>query len=83
VDGIVALRKALLREPEIFVSTLTEKLMIFALGRGLGAHDMPSLRAIVRDSAKQSYSFSSLIMGIVKSTPFQKRIVPAPNAGVD
>jgi hypothetical protein len=75
VDGVVSLRKALLRQPDLFVGTLTEKLMIFALGRGLAYSDMPSVRAIVRDSARQNYRFSSLILGIVKSTPFQKRIV--------
>jgi mono/diheme cytochrome c family protein len=74
VDGVVTLRKALLRQPELFVGTLTEKLMIFALGRGLSYYDMPSVRAIVRDSSRQDYRFSSLIMGIVKSIPFQKRI---------
>jgi hypothetical protein len=77
VDGVVTLRKALVRQPELFVGTLTEKLLIFALGRGLGYYDMPSVRAIVRDSARQDYRFSSLILGIVKSTPFQKRIVAA------
>ena len=77
VDGVVTLRKALMRQPELFVGTLTEKLMIFALGRGLGYYDMPAVRAIVRDSARQNYRFSSLILGIVKSTPFQKRIVEA------
>jgi hypothetical protein len=75
VDGVVTLRKAMLRQPEIFVGTLTEKLMIFALGRGLAFYDMPTVRAIVRDSARQDYRFSSLILGIVKSTPFQKRNV--------
>jgi hypothetical protein len=74
VDGVVALRKALVRQPDIFVSTLTEKLLIYAMGRGLGYYDMPSVRSIVRDSAKQNYRMSSLILGIVKSTPFQKRI---------
>jgi mono/diheme cytochrome c family protein len=74
VDGVVALRKALVREPDIFVSTLTEKLMIYALGRGVGYYDMPSVRSIVRDAAKQNYRFSSLILGIVKSTPFQLRV---------
>ena len=77
VDGVITLRKALLRQPELFVGTLTEKLLIFALGRGLGYYDMPSVRAIVRDAARQDYRFSSLILGVVKSTPFQKRIVAA------
>jgi len=80
VDGVVTLRKALMRQPELFVGTLTEKLMIFALGRGLAYYDMPAVRAIVRDSASQNYRFSSLILGIVKSTPFQKRIVAVDDA---
>jgi len=70
----------LMRQPELFVGTLTEKLMIFALGRGLAYYDMPAVRAIVRDSAGQNYRFSSLILGIVKSTPFQKRIVAVDDA---
>jgi len=76
VDGVVALRNALLRDPELFVGTVTEKLLIFALGRGLGHYDMPAVRSIVRESARQNYRFSSLIMGIVRSTAFQKRIKP-------
>jgi uncharacterized protein DUF1585 len=76
VDGVAALRKALVRQPDVFASTLTEKLMIYALGRGIAYYDMPTVRSIVRDAAKQNYRFSSLILGIVKSTPFQKRIKP-------
>jgi mono/diheme cytochrome c family protein len=75
VDGVITLRKALLRQPDLFVGTLTEKLMIFALGRGLAYYDIPAVRTIVRDSARQDYKFSSLILGIVKSAPFQKRSV--------
>jgi mono/diheme cytochrome c family protein len=81
VDGVVALRKALVRKPDVFVGTLTEKLLIYALGRGLGHYDMPTVRAIVRDSAKDNYRFSSLILGIVKSTPFQKRMKPVAEVG--
>jgi hypothetical protein len=73
VDGVVALRKALVRQPEVFVSTVTEKLMTYALGRGTGYYDMPAIRTIVRGSAKANYKFSSLILGIVNSTPFQYR----------
>jgi Protein of unknown function (DUF1585)/Protein of unknown function (DUF1588) len=73
VDGVVTLRQALLKEPEIFVGTLTEKLLTYALGRGLTSDDMPVVRAIVRDSAQQNYRFSSLIIGIVNSVPFQMR----------
>ena len=73
VDGVVTLRNALLRPPEIFVGTLTEKLLTYALGRGVAYYDMPTVRSIVRDSSRENYRFSSLILGIVKSTPFQKR----------
>jgi hypothetical protein len=74
VDGIVTLRKALLSQPELFVGTVTEKLMIYALGRGLQPYDMPSVRAIVRDTAQSNYRFSSIVLGIVHSLPFQKRV---------
>jgi cytochrome c5 len=73
VDGVVTLRQALIRNPEIFVGTVTEKLMTYALGRGLAYYDMPTVRAIVRDTAPKGYRFSSIVLGIVNSTPFQKR----------
>jgi hypothetical protein len=73
VNGPVELRQALLRQPEIFVSTMTEKLMTYALGRGVMYYDMPSVRNIVRESSKQDYRFSTLVLGIVKSVPFQMR----------
>ena len=53
--------------------TVTEKLLTYALGRGLEFYDMPVVRGIVRDAARNDYEFSSLITGIVKSTPFQMR----------
>ena len=74
IDGVVTLRQALLKQPELFVGTVAEKLMIYALGRGLAYYDMPQVRKIVRDSAAQNYRFSSLVMGVVNSTAFQKRI---------
>jgi hypothetical protein len=73
VKGSVELRKALLKKPEIFVGTVTEKLMIYALGRGLSAHDMPEVRTIVRDAASQDYRLSQLILGVVQSKAFQMR----------
>jgi hypothetical protein len=57
---------------------MTEKLMIYALGRGLTYHDMPVMRTIVRSAARQNYRFSTLVLGIVNSSPFQMRIKPAP-----
>jgi hypothetical protein len=74
VNGPVELRQALLKQPEIFVGTVTEKLMTYALGRGLAASDMPVVRGIVRDAAQRDDRFSSLILGIVNSVPFQMRV---------
>jgi hypothetical protein len=77
VDGIVSLRKALLRNPEIFVGTFVEKMLTYALGRGVAATDMPTVRQIVRDSARQNYRFASIVDGIVNSPAFTMRRVPA------
>ena len=74
INGVVELRQALLREPTTFVRTLTERLMTYALGRGLTATDMPSVRAIVRDAEKDQYRFSAIVMGVVRSVEFQKRL---------
>ena len=76
VDGVVTLRNALLSRPELFAGTLTEKLLIYALGRGLDYRDMPSVRAILRDASRDNYRFSTLILGVVHSTPFQMRTAP-------
>jgi cytochrome c5 len=76
VDGPVTLRKAIMEQPEQFVRTLTEKLMTYGLGRGLEYHDMPVVRGVVRDSAASNYRFSSLILNIVKSAPFQMKVAP-------
>jgi hypothetical protein len=72
-DGPVALREALLRDPELFANTVTEKLLVYALGRGLDARDMPIVRAIVRNSAKDNYSLLSIVLGVVDSYPFLMR----------
>ena len=74
VNGVVELRDALLARPEVFVTTMTEKLMIYALGRGLTHHDMPAVRGIVRTAAAGDYRLSALILGVVRSTPFQMRV---------
>ena len=78
VDGIVTLRKAILAHPDVFVRTMTEKLMIYALGRGLDARDMPAVRAIMREASGRDYRFSSLVLGIVHSTPFTMRVAQQP-----
>jgi hypothetical protein len=73
VDGVVTLRQALLKRPEVFAGTVTRKLLTYALGRGLDHHDVPAVRAIVREAARHDYRFSSLVLGIVNSVPFQMR----------
>jgi Protein of unknown function (DUF1592)/Protein of unknown function (DUF1588)/Protein of unknown function (DUF1587)/Protein of unknown function (DUF1585)/Protein of unknown function (DUF1595)/Cytochrome C oxidase, cbb3-type, subunit III len=73
IDGVVSLRQALVRRPDVFVQTLTEKLMVYALGRGLTSEDMPEVRKVVRGAAQKGYRFSALIQGIVESVPFQMR----------
>jgi hypothetical protein len=72
-QGAAGLRQALLRRPDIFVSTLTEKLLTYALGRGVEYYDAPAVRKIVAEARSNEYRFSSVILGIVKSTPFQMR----------
>ena len=71
--GVAGLEQGLLKRPERFVSTLTEKLVTYALGRGVEHYDAPAIRKIVREARATDYRFSSLIMGIVTSTPFQMR----------
>ncbi|HLH30890.1 MAG TPA: DUF1592 domain-containing protein, partial [Terriglobia bacterium] len=73
VDGPVALRNAMLARPEVFAGTVTEKLMIYALGRGLDPVDMPVVRGILKAAAKDNYATQSIILGIVQSSPFQMR----------
>ncbi len=72
-DGIAGLRQTLLAHPEPFVSTVTEKLLMYALGRNLQYYDAPAVRAIVRDAARGHYTLSSLVSGVVRSVPFQLR----------
>ena len=72
-DGVAGLREAILTRPDVFVSTMTEKLLTYALGRGLDHHDAPAIRNVVRHAAINDYRFSSLVLGIIESTPFQMR----------
>ena len=73
LNGVAGLEAALLRRPELFAGTLTEKLLTFALGRGVEYYDAPAIRRILREAEPDGYRFSSLILGIVKSVPFQMR----------
>lgn len=74
IDGAAALRNMLTSRPETFVGVMTEKLLTYALGRGVEYYDMPTVRKIVHDAGSQDYRFSSLIMGIVRSTPFEMKV---------
>ena len=80
VNGPVELRRALLRYSPAFVRNMTEKMMTYALGRGVEYFDMPVIRSIVRDANKNQNKFSSIVMGIVKSAPFQMRTKVEENA---
>jgi hypothetical protein len=72
-QGPAGLKQALLAHPEAFVNTMTEKLLTYGLGRGLDYYDAPAVRAITREARNSDYRFSALIIGIVKSVPFQMR----------
>ena len=76
-DGPAGLKDALLRHPERFVTTVTEKLMTYALGRGIEYYDASAVRAIVRGAAEDGYRLSSLVKGVVRSAPFQMRRSPS------
>jgi hypothetical protein len=73
-EDIAGLEKALLSRPDIFVGTFVEKLLTYALGRGVEYYDAPAVRAIVRDARAQDFRVSSLILGVVNSAPFQMRM---------
>ncbi len=75
-SGVSGLEQALLNRPELFVQTLTEKLLTFGLGRGIEYYDAPAVRQIVQHARADNYRFSRLIIGVVKSTPFQMRKSP-------
>jgi len=72
-EGVSGLKTALLAHPDGFVNTLTEKLLTYGLGRGLDYYDAPAVRAIAREGRENDLKFSSLIVGVVKSAPFQMR----------
>jgi hypothetical protein len=76
IDGPVELRQALLRRPDQFVQALTQKLMMYALGRELEYHDMPQVRAVVRAAAQRNYRLSAIVAGIVSSDAFRMQALP-------
>ena len=73
VDGVVGLRRNLVAQPEVFVGVMTEKMLTYALGRGLEYYDMPAVRRVVREGKSSDYRFSSIVLGIARSTPFQMK----------
>jgi mono/diheme cytochrome c family protein len=76
-DGMAGLKAALLSHPEEFVSTITEKLMMYGVGRNVQYYDRPAIRAIIKQAAHNNYTFASLVLGVVQSPPFQMRETPA------
>jgi len=76
-DGMAGLKAALLSHPEEFVSTITEKLMMYGVGRNVQYYDQPAIRAIIKQAARNNYTFASLVLGVVESAPFQMRETPA------
>ncbi len=72
-NGVVELKKALLRHPEQFVRTVTEKLLMYGISRNVQYYDQPAVRAIVEQARAGNYSFASLVLGVAKSAPFQMR----------
>ncbi len=73
INGVTGLRQALIAQPEIFTGVMTEKMLTYALGRGSEYYDMPAVRKIVQDGRNKDFRFSSIVLGIVKSAPFQMR----------
>jgi hypothetical protein len=73
LNGPQDLRAALLDRSDAFVTNATEKLLTYALGRGIEFYDMPTVRQIVREASGEDYRFSALVLGIVRSVPFQTR----------
>jgi len=82
IDGIEGVKGLLLDDPERFVSAVTEKLLMYAIGRNIQYYDRPAIRAIVREAAAEDYTFRALIGGIVESVPFRMRKAPDAAAAV-
>jgi hypothetical protein len=82
IEGPTGLKAMLLNDPEQIVTAVTERLLTYALGRGVEYYDAPAVRRIVRDSSASGYSLQALIVGVAKSTPFQMRRTPLEEPGV-
>jgi hypothetical protein len=77
VEGVEGVRQLVLRDPALFVEALTGKLLMYALARNVQHYDQPTIRMIARESARQNYTFASLVLGVVNSVPFQSRMAQA------
>ena len=77
VDGVAGVKSLLLKDPDRFVGAIAQKLLMYGIGRNVQYFDAPAVRKIVRDSAANDYKFSSLVLGVTKSAPFQMRTVKA------
>ena len=73
LDGVNALRKEMTKRPEVFVGVLTERMLTYGVGRGLEYYDRPAVRRIVQDARSTNYRFSSIVLGVVRSVPFQMK----------
>jgi len=73
IDGVVGLRREIAKRPEVFVGVLTEKMMTYAVGRGMEYYDMPAVRKVVQDARASNYRFSDVVLGVVRSVPFQMK----------
>lgn len=78
VNGPTSLRDWFVRNPDVFVNNVSERMLIYALGRGLEPNDQAVVRGVVRKAKANDYKFMSVIMGIVESAPFQMRVKPGP-----
>jgi hypothetical protein len=76
LDGVAGLEQSILARPELFTSTLAEKLLTFALGRGMTPSDGPALREVVSRARADDFRLSAVILGVVQSVPFQMRKTP-------
>ena len=78
LDGVNALRQEMTRRPDVFVGVLTERMLTYAVGRGLEYYDMPAVRKIVQDARSTDYKFSSIVLGVTRSVPFQMKEATVP-----
>jgi hypothetical protein len=77
VDGVAGVRQLILKDPQRFVGAVAQKLLMYGIGRNVQYFDAPAVRKIVHDAAADDYKFSSLVLGVTRSAPFQMRTVKA------